>query len=124
VVRRRLLILSAGFLIFASIVFVPLFSIWKDTFNIDISVRTQLDTVLSRLKEFRSAHGYYPETVLEIDSFFLEDGMKRTDRWGTPLSYKLVNGHVLLYSFGPNLEDDGGLGDDLLPTGANVNSQE
>jgi len=122
-VRRHRWVILAGFVVLALLVLVPLSSIWNDTFDVDTSVRTQLDTVFSRLEEYKTIHSHYPETDSEIDSFFSRDGVKRTDRWGTPLRYSLENGNVLLYSFGPNLEDNEGLGDDLLPTDRKIKSE-
>ena len=121
--RRHRLVVIAGFVVLAIFVLVPLWSTWNDTFDVDTSVRTRLDTVMSRLEEYKAIHSRYPETDSEIDSIFSRDGLKRTDRWGSPLHYSLENGNVLLYSFGPNLEDNEGLGDDLLPTDGKVKSE-
>lgn len=114
--KRRFLLMAFGLLVLATIVLVPLISNWGEEFDVETSVRTQLDTVLARLEEFKIKHGNYPITDAEINTFFSNDGPKRTDWWGMPIHYSLENGKVLLYSYGPDLEDNEGQKDDLMPT--------
>jgi hypothetical protein len=88
---------------------VMLFPAFNATLYAEARTHQHFDLLLVgfRLAAFHTQHGKYPATLAELE---MHDGEPLPiDRFtGNDVSYRTANGGYLLYSFGPNEEDNGG----------------
>lgn len=75
-----------------------------------IQTRIGEAVIVCALEKFRAAHGAYPEALAEMGAALPHDLVS-----GLPMIYRRpAAGSFVLYSVGPNGEDDSGSGDDWL----------
>ena len=65
-------------------------------------------TLLIALHRYHRKHGEFPASIDELDRDLLAADVPIDPHSGQPIRYMLVDGHPVIYSFGPDRDDDGG----------------
>jgi len=102
-------LLPAAVLALVVLLTVPFFK--SEDKNIPMTY-AQVNDLVAEIDAFYDDEGNYPTKPEEIAKI---DGLEANDGWGTALYYTATKDEYLLYSFGPNLMDDEGESDDVVP---------
>ncbi len=87
---------------------------------LDTTTRSQAEVTCARValaaERYRRATGDFPETLDRLVPDYLEE-LPHDPFDGQPLRYKVTDEHVVIYSVGENLTDDGGMVECLMGEG-------
>jgi|GEM_PF-1368180 len=92
---------------------VPRLSKYYDAFYYCVALRDGL-TLTASVMEYETDTGSLPERLEQLVEERYMESMPMDPFSGSPFAYRMAPGDFFLYSYGPNLADDYGTGDDIV----------